>query len=193
LEPLTIALLAAKPLNELGVKWLIGGSVASSLYGVPRATLDVDLVADMELEQVPELSRRWSEHFLADAGMIRDAVEHKRSCNLIHLDSALKIDIFVAGPDPWIRQELENRRIVSIGGVGETSNLPFARAEDVLLHKLKWFLDGDRISDRQWGDIVGLVRTREASLDRDHLMRWIDHLGIPQAILESALACSPKP
>jgi hypothetical protein len=192
-EPLTIALLAAKPLDDLGAKWLIGGSVASSLYGVPRATLDVDLVADLQPEQVAELAKRWSGDFLADERMILDAVVHKRSCNLIHLDSALKIDIFIAGSDPWVRQELENRRLVSIRGIGGIATLPFARAEDVLLHKLKWFQDADGVSDRQWGDILGLVRTRGESLDRSHLDRWAGHLGIPPRLLDAALDGRAKP
>lgn len=193
MEPLTIALLAAKPLEAVGARWLVGGSVASSLYGVPRATLDVDLVVELAADQVPTLVRLWSEDFLADERMILDAVERKRTCNLIHLDSALKVDLFVAGPDPWLSQELENRRFVSITTSGGSAALPFARPEDVLLHKLKWFLEGDGISDRQWGDILGMVRTRAGTLDENHLERWIGHLGIPASILSAALEGKRKP
>lgn len=193
MEALEIALLAAEPLDRVGVRWLIGGSVASSLYGVPRATLDVDLVADLQSEQVPELVRLWSENFLADEEMIRGAVRSRRSCNLIHLESALKVDIFVAGPDPWIQQEFDNIHLVAVPTLAGSVRLPFARAEDVLLHKLKWFLDGDRISDRQWGDILGLVRTRGATLDQAHLHKWADHLSIPLDLLQAALEGRPKP
>lgn len=193
LDPLNIAALAAEPLDRLGLPWLIGGSVASSLYGIPRATLDVDLVARIEPANVPELARSWSIHFMADENMLLDAATMKRSCNLIHLDSALKIDIFVAGSDPWVDQELSNRQILQIPGLVGVSSLPFACAEDVLLHKLKWFLDADRVSDRQWGDIVGLIRVRKEFLDVDHLRRWIRHLQIPEEILDSALAGSKKP
>lgn len=193
MEAIEIALLAAEPLDRMGVRWLIGGSVASSLYGVPRATLDVDLVADLQPRHVPELVRLWSENFLADEEMIRGAVGARRSCNLIHLESALKVDIFVAGPDPWIQQEFDNIHLVAVPTLAGAVRLPFARAEDVLLHKLKWFLDGDRISDRQWGDILGLVRTRGATLDRAHLHKWADHLTIPPDVLVAALEGRPKP
>jgi len=175
------------------VAWLIGGSVASSLYGVPRSTLDVDLVAEISPHHVPALVRGWSAHFLADERMILDAAENRRSCNLIHLDSALKIDIFVPGPDAWLEQELSHRRMVEVRTGTTTHVLPFAQPEDVLLHKLRWFLDGGRISDRQWGDILGLVRTRRESLDIAHLERWIDHLRIPREILDAALEQRPKP
>jgi hypothetical protein len=137
LEPFEIAILAAGPLDALGARWLVGGSVASSLYGVPRATLDVDLVADIPPEIVPELARRWSPHFLADERMILQAARSRRRCNLIHLESALKVDIFVAGPDPWLSQELEGRRFVEIRSESGPVRLPFARPEDVLLHKLR--------------------------------------------------------
>lgn len=180
-------------MDRLGLPWLIGGSVASSLYGIPRATLDVDLVAKIEPSDVPELARSWNAHFLADERMILDAATMKRSCNLIHLDSALKIDIFVAGSDPWLEQELSNRQILQIPGLDTVSSLPFACAEDVLLHKLKWFLDADRISDRQWNDIVGMVRVRKDSLDVGHLRRWIRHLSIPEDVLNAALSGWAKP
>lgn len=193
MEALEIALLAAEPLDRIGARWLIGGSVASSLYGVPRATLDVDLVAELNPENVLELVRLWSPHFLADEAMILGAVQRQRTCNLIHLDSALKVDIFVAGSDSWLQQEFDNIHRIIIPTATGTASLPFARVEDVLLHKLKWFLDGDRVSDRQWGDILGLVRTRGASLDLTHLHRWSAHLGIPDELLDAALEKRPKP
>jgi hypothetical protein len=121
------------------------------------------------------------------------AVRRQRTCNLIHLESALKVDIFVASSDPWIQQEFENLHRIAIPTATGTSLLPFARVEDVLLHKLKWFLDGDRVSDRQWGDILGLVRTRGPSLDLLHLRRWSAHLGIPEDLLDAALEKRPKP
>lgn len=191
MEPLSIAVLAAVPLDSMGIGWLIGGSVASSLYGIPRATLDVDLVADLAPSQVPNLVRVWSEHFLADERMILDAAENKRSCNLIHLDSALKIDIFVPGPDAWLAQELSNRTMVEVRTASGSARLPFARPEDVLLHKLRWFLDGGGVSDRQWGDILGLVRTRRESLDMVHLEHWAGHLRIPASLMASALEQRP--
>jgi len=155
--------------------------------------LDVDLVAKIEPPDVPELARSWNNHFMADELMILDAATRKRSCNLIHLDSALKIDIFVAGEDPWLDQELSNRKILQIPGLDRITSLPFACAEDVLLHKLRWFLDADRVSDRQWSDIVGMVRIRKDSLDEDHLRKWIRHLRIPEDVLDAALSGSMKP
>lgn len=186
-DPLEVLALVAKPLAASGLRWLVGGSVASSFHGVPRSTLDVDLVVDFPESAVDQLAREWSPRFLVDPEMIRDAIRRGATCNLIHLESALKVDLFVGVEDPWIRQELRNPDLVPMR-IGDLELvIPFARAEDVLLHKLRWFLDGGSLSDRQWGDILGIVRARGEDLDRSHLERWSAHLKIPPTLLESAL------
>lgn len=186
-EPLEVLAKAATPLDALKIRWLVGGSVASSLHGIPRATLDIDLVAEIAESQIPILAETWSRNFLVDTAMIRDALERGGCCNLIHLESALKIDLFLGTNDPWVRQELDSPDRIRLTVGAMEMELPFARAEDVLLHKLRWFLEGGSLSDRQWGDILGIVRIRGEELDTAHLKRWAPHLRIPETLLQQAL------
>lgn len=192
-DPLEVLALVGKPLVDSGLRWLVGGSVASSFHGVPRSTLDVDLVVDFPESAVDQLAREWSPRFLVDPEMIRDAIRRGATCNLIHLESALKVGLFVGVEDPWIRQELQSPDLVPMRIGDSELVVPFARAEDVLLHKLRWFLDGGSQSDRQWGDCLGIVRARGEDLDRAHLERWSAHLRIPPTLIESALRRDEKP
>ncbi|RMF86437.1 MAG: hypothetical protein D6736_15115, partial [Nitrospinota bacterium] len=90
-EPLTVILLVIDVLEALGIPYLIGGSLASAVYGVPRATLDADLVADIRLEQAEPLAQAWRDVFYVDVDAIRDAVRRQSSFNLIHLDTLFKV------------------------------------------------------------------------------------------------------
>jgi hypothetical protein len=100
-ETTRITLLVAQTLEQLGIPYAVGGSLASSLHGVMRATLDVDIVADMKLEHVPPLVAALAPEFYADDEMMRDAIEHRSSFNLIHYKTAFKVDIFIRKLRPF--------------------------------------------------------------------------------------------
>src|SRR6266700_250535 len=93
---LDLALDVGRHLDAVGARWCIGGSVASSLHGVPRATLDVDLVADLREPQVAPLCAALIGDYYVDEDTCRWAVETRRSFNAIHQATMMKIDIFCA-------------------------------------------------------------------------------------------------
>ena len=92
-EPLRIALAVGAEFDRLGVGWVVGGSVASSMQGLPRATQDIDLVADLQPEHAAPLARALREDFYADVDAIGDAIRRRGSFNVIHLDSMTKVDV----------------------------------------------------------------------------------------------------
>lgn len=170
-------------LEQLGVQHLIGGSLASSVHGVPRATQDVDLVADLRPVHAKALAALAEVDFHVDERAIVNAISEVSSFNALHRETVFKVDVFVAGDDPWIVEELRRIRIVEIPEIGR---LPFASVEDAVLHKLRWYDEGGRVSERQWRDILGMIAVHGEALDRGHLDRWADHLGVRE-LLESAL------
>ena len=117
-DPLLVVGLLARVLDELEVRYAVGGSVASSIYGHPRATQDVDLVAALYLRHVDPLVNRLQDTFYIDKGMIEDALARRASFNVVHLGTMFKADIFCATRDPWQQKELERARLERI----ETSN-----------------------------------------------------------------------
>ena len=154
-EPIEVTLHVAKALADLGVRYLVGGSLASSLHGIPRATQDVDIVADLALRHVENLSSALKDAFYVDADMMRDAIRRGASFNVIHLATMFKVDIFVLGRDELSREEMARRQVHRVGNLRE-HELYVASPEDVVVQKLAWYRKGDQISERQWNDLLGV-------------------------------------
>lgn len=185
-EILEITQYVAAVFERLGVPYLIGGSLASSLHGIPRATQDVDIVARLGQADVQGLVSTLRETFYLDEATIRDAVEQRASFNLIHLGTLLKVDVFVAKEDEASRDQMERRQRYVIEDEPHTE-LVIASAEDVVAHKLYWYRLGDGVSDRQWSDALGVLRVAGARLDMVYLHRAAARLGVDD-LLERVLA-----
>jgi hypothetical protein len=124
--------------------------------------------------------------FEVDGEMLRDAIEHRRSLNIFDMRSAMKIDIFVAGFDAWDREQLKRARSEAIARQ-EGSDVVLPTPEDTVLAKLSWYRKGGETSDRQWADILGVLKVQAGRLDLDHMRRWAKSIGVGD-LLERALA-----
>ncbi len=167
-EILDITLFVAGVFSELGIPYVVGGSLASSLHGIPRATQDADIVANIQRRDVPQLVAAFRETFYLDEHAIQDAVAERTSFNLIHLRSFFKVDIFVARNDTVAREQLRRAQSFRVGGQSG-ADLVVASPEDVIAHKLYWFSLGDEVSERQWNDAIGVLRVAGARLDIEYL------------------------
>jgi hypothetical protein len=183
-EALEAMLEVAQALEALGVTYLVGGSLASSLYGIPRSTQDADLVADLRLEHVPPLIAALTPTFYADSERAADAVRQRASFNVIHLGTMTKVDIFVMTNEPLDLEEMTRRQILPVGDTGRP--IPVASAEDVVLQKLVWFRKGGGVSERQWTDVLGVLKVRRGRIDLDYLQIWASRLGLDE-LLDQAL------
>jgi hypothetical protein len=181
-----ITLLVTKTLEQLGIPYAVGGSLASSLHGIMRSTLDVDIVADMHLEHIQPLVAALSKEFYADDEMMRDSIEHQSSFNLIHYETAFKVDIFIRKSRPFDQKQLERRRPLVIATDPEQS-VYVTSPEDIILAKLEWYRLGNEVSERQWRDVLGVLKTRAGELDLDYLHKWAKDLNVGD-LLERALA-----
>ena len=94
-EPIRVTLLVVEALNDLNIPYFVGGSLATAIHGVARATMDVDLIADMRAEHAQPLVRALGSDFYADAEMMRDAVRGRSSFNVIHKPTMFKVDVFI--------------------------------------------------------------------------------------------------
>jgi hypothetical protein len=151
-------------LDALNVIHVVGGSVASSAHGVPRSTNDIDLVAALSLEEVDDFVNSVARDFYVDEEAVRDAIRSRESFNLIHLASMFKVDVFVPADDPISQSQLKRRVQLNLAG-SRGMTLPVLSAEDVILQKLRWYELGNRTSERQWSDVVGVLKTQSTALD----------------------------
>ena len=177
-EPILVVARVAQAFDALGVSYLVGGSLASSVYGIPRATQDVDLVADLKEPDAERLVQMLTTDFYVDADMIRDAIGRRASFNVIHLATMFKADVFVLKRDAWSREEMSRAREERLEGPQGPVTIRFASPEDTLLHKLVWYKLGNEISDRQWSDILGILKVQGSLLDGAYLDRWAPLLDV---------------
>ena len=184
IDPYTVALAVTSVLNALGVPHTIGGSIASSFAGEPRSTIDIDMVVAIEDRHVEAFVAALTPAFYVDADALRRAIREHSSTNLIHHSTMLKVDLFVAGGTPLDAQQLARRRTVELPG-GRTMQIH--PPEDILLQKLRWYRQGGNVSDRQWRDILAIVRVQGPKLDRDYLRANAPVLGVSD-LLTKALA-----
>lgn len=133
--------------DQLGIAYFIGGSFASTIHGLPRATRDVDFIADLKAEHVDPFVAALEAEFYLDAQTIRGAITHQRRFNLIHLDTMFKADIFVLAANQWAQNQLQRRERKSITAEGISHAVWTCTAEDIVLQKLLWFEKGGRVSN----------------------------------------------
>ena len=173
-------------LEELGVPYFIVGSVASSAYGLPRATQDIDFVVALRHEQVPTFVAALEPEFYVDIAAVYEAVATESSFNLIRWTTMDKLDVFVRRPEAKSKPEFERRRPMSFQIGGQLVTLYLASPEDTLLHKLLWFRQSGEVSQQQWRDILGILQVQGDTLDRDYLMRRASELGVKD-LLQKAM------
>ncbi|GAA6620651.1 hypothetical protein [Scytonema sp. NUACC26] len=172
-----LALKLAEILEGLDIPYLVGGSVASSLLGEPRATLDLDLVVDLHSSQIELLIAAMTGEFYLSIDAVTDAVERKASFNAIHLETTEKADFFVLGDDAFSQSKLRRRQIYRLPGQFGQSIYIYS-AEDIILQKLRWYRMGFSQSDRQWRDVLGVLKVQAEHLDFEYLRLWGQRLGL---------------
>lgn len=182
LEPVVEAL------EELGVRYRVGGSVASSALGMPRSTLDVDVACELALVHVARFVAALSGRYYIDADMISDAIERRASFNLVHLATMLKVDVFVRKDRSFDRHSFERVTRKPLDVTPGARSFDLTTAEDIVLHKLEWYRLGNEISERQWLDVVGVLRVQAEAIDVEYLRHWGNAIDVANLVERAILA-----
>jgi hypothetical protein len=174
-------------LNRSGVAYMLSGSMASNAWGIPRTTNDLDFVIQMAPAEIGAFIEAFADpDFYLDEAAVRSAYRPPCQFNLIHIPSALKADFWLLRPVPFEREMFSRR--VQDAWFGE--KLWLATAEDVILHKLYWHQITP--SDRQLGDVAGVVQVQRGKLDEAYLRHWAGALGVSTE-LEATLSGAIRP
>jgi len=160
-------------LEALQIPYMVVGSFASTFWGRPRTTHDADLVVEITGEKVAKLARLLAPHFYAPLFVIEDAVRKRGPFNLIHLDYAFKVDLWLLKDSPYDAESFRRRLM----GVMFGREVWVSSPEDVILSKLLWYRAAPAL-ERQFQDVLGVYESQEPYLEQDYLDRWAAALGI---------------
>ena len=183
-EPLQVVQRLIETFDRLGIAYLVGGSVASSVVGVERATQDVDFVVVLLEAQVEALTLALADEFYADADLLRDAILHNSSANVIHLPTMIKADLFISPDTAFAHSQMERRLRLTLLGEGAPL-VSVTSPEDMILQKLRWYRLTDERSEKQWGDVQGIFRIQQAALDQSYLTDWAKELELTDLLMRA--------
>jgi hypothetical protein len=184
-EPIEVTFKVTDVFEKLGIAYLIAGSLASTLYGMVRTTQDSDIVANMRPEHLQPFVSALQDEFYIDEEMIAESIQRNSSFNIIHRETMFKVDVFIPRPRPFLQAQLDRAQRQTFSLETEMS-AKFASPEDTILSKLEWYRMGGEVSDRQWRDIIGVLKTRAGELDLEYLRKWATELHVND-LLERAL------
>jgi hypothetical protein len=173
-------------LDKLEIPYQIGGSVASSVFGIARSTMDVDMVAAFRMENVAALVKNLETvYYISEAG-IKEAIARESSFNLVHLETMMKIDVFILKARSFDQTAFQRRRKDNLDSENPHAMYYVSSPEDIIINKLEWYQKGEMKSERQWRDIIGIMKVQGDSLDLHYCKKWAKQLGLG-TLLESAL------
>lgn len=185
-DPIYLARKVAVLLESLNIPYYIGGSVASSLQGEVRFTEDLDLVVSIQPNQTQSILNAFSKDFYISEIAVDDAMRGRTSSfNIIDLETTEKADIFVMRNDAFAYSKMERRQLYIPVNRPASEAIYLCSPEDTVLQKLVWYRMTKNESQRQWRDVLGVLKIQGDRLDFDYLQKWSEELSLSD-LLETA-------
>ncbi len=187
-DPIYLARKIATLLETLDIPYYIGGSVASSLQGEIRYTEDLDLVINIQSSQVQSVLNAFSEDFYISEIAVEDAMRGRTSSfNVIELETTEKADMFVMRKDAFALSKMERRQLYVPIDRPQSDGIYLCSPEDTVLQKLVWYRMTKNESQRQWRDVLGVLKLQGDRLDFEYLQKWALELELSDLL---ATACT---
>jgi hypothetical protein len=182
----------ARVLVQLGIPYALGGSMASSTYGISRHTADADITVEPFPGREADLIAAFGPNYYASLPAIQDAVRRRSSFNIIDTARGFKVDLFVRKDDPF-EQSAMDRRVSLEFPDAPGQPLMVQSPEDLVLFKLRWYRLGNETSEQQWKDVLGVLKVQAGKLDVGYLERWAPHVGVEDLLARARQESQPPP
>jgi hypothetical protein len=174
MAPSDILAYVAQIMQITGIPWFITGSIASIIYGEPRFTNDIDIVADLGEHHIPSLLDSFPpEDFYLSEDAMREALAYKSQFNIIHPASGFKIDMMVSRGDEFDRNRFSRMRRIR---TRETLDLNVSSPEDVIIKKMEYYQIGS--SEKHLRDILSMMKISAEIIDKSYIRSWVEKKGL---------------
>jgi hypothetical protein len=183
-ENLDDVLAVAAAFDALGIAYALGGSWASAYYGEPRSTQDADFTAEPFPGKEEPFAARFGPDYYVSPDAIKQAIRARRTFNVINVAAGFKADVFISTGSEFDASVMRRRAPITEPGDPEHP-LVMVSPEDIILRKLEWYRLGGESSERQWLDILGVLRIQAGRLDDAYLDRWAAGLGVADLLAEA--------
>lgn len=174
--------------SKLNIPYFVGGSIASSLYGIPRATQDVDIIVEMSVAHVNMFIKSIEDDFVVNVDAVKSAVRKKSCFNIIDKEELYKVDIFIQKPDDISKAAMLRKIKYTVSELEEIKAFYICSPEDIISHKLYWFKLGGNVSERQWNDVLEVLKVQGKRIDFDYLRNICKALDV-EKLLDKAIDC----
>jgi hypothetical protein len=178
-EEIDVLKIVTERLDGAGIPYMVTGSLALSVYAIPRMTRDVDLVVELSADDTDRVCALFAPDFYLNPDVVGVSIVRRGTFNLIHEALVVKVDIVVRKDSEYRRTEFLRRRRLSFEG----HPLFVVSPEDLIISKLDWARDSR--SAVQLEDVRHLLRS-VPELDRAYLEEWITRLGLASLYREVA-------
>ena len=162
--------------EELKISYYITSGVAAIAYGEPRTTQDLDLVVAISPLDIDRLSEALTLCGFYVPGVDDVKSGRMRTLQITDIESISRADLMIPGTDEFDRLKFERRRVIEFEGTA----LYFASPEDVILNKLRWRQQSG--SEKQWRDVLGVLKVQTETLDYRYLVEWAERLKLADAL-----------
>jgi hypothetical protein len=178
----TLAVIEA--LESMAIPYILVGSLSSSYYGIPRSTKDADFVLQTDAASVRRLAEHLGAPFRLDPQMSFETMTMTTRQILVVAEQPFIIEFFLLSEDPHDQERFRRRQRLQL--FNREVSLP--TAEDVIITKLRWCLQGSRGKD--WDDVRNVIAVQGEKIDWGYVHSWCDRHGT-RVILDEIRASIP--
>ncbi|MGM3309625.1 hypothetical protein ACSQ6I_27200 [Anabaena sp. WFMT] len=169
-------------LNAVNIPYYVSGGVASSIHGEPRSTRDLDLVISVQANQIDLLvTTLEAALYYCPAGAVEDLKQgRERMLNITHTETISNADLYVMDNSPFASSQMSRRRLLDIEGMPAFWVIS---PEDLVLQKLLWGRSSQ--SEKQWRDVLGILKLQAENLDYGYLADWAEQLALVEVLSQA--------